>query len=150
MEITNIFTDFDSLNRNLVFEVITLIDKRHIQYGDYTYRHAGDRVLKEGVKKSYWSCIKKQCHARVHTLGPVAVRVVNLHTCTIQKFNTEEKVSMDHKLDLPVLDDLSDCLSDINKSSLLNTKDDNLLHTQSLLRLLNEFHSLYDSSLWKH
>ena len=60
----------DSLNRNLVFEVITLTDKIHIQYGDHTYRHVGDRVLKEGVNMSYW----------VHTLGPVAVRVVHLHT----------------------------------------------------------------------
>ena len=70
MEATNIFTALDSLNRNLVFEVITLTDRIHIQYGDHTYRHVGDRVLKEGVKMSYW----------VHTLGPVAVRVVHLHT----------------------------------------------------------------------
>ena len=87
----------DSLNRNLVFEVITLTDKIHIQYGDHTYRHVGDRVLKKGVKMSYW----------VHTLGPVAVKVVHLHACTRQKFTTHEKVSMDQKLDLSVLDDLT-------------------------------------------
>ena len=72
MELTNIFTDSDSLNINLVSEVITQSGKRHIRYGDHTYRHAGDRHLKEGVEKSYWACIKKECRARVHTVGPVA------------------------------------------------------------------------------
>ena len=148
MEHIKFQSDFDSLSRNLVSEVITFSDKRHVRYGDHTYRHVRDRNLKDGVEKSYWACInKKECKCRIHTIGPVVVKIVNLHTCT---HTAEENLSDSEYMDLPILDDLSDCLTDINEPSLLDTKDGNLLQTQNLLSLLNNFHAAHNQEEWKN
>ena len=55
---------------------------------------------------------------------------------------TSQHVNNYKNQDLPILDDLSECLPDMNQSSLLDTKDVNLIHSQNLLRLLNDFHTV--------
>ena len=79
----------------------------------------------------------------------MVVKIVNVHTCTTQKFTTEENLGNPEYMDLPILDDLSDCLTDINQPLLLDTKDGNMLETQNLLSLLNNFHAAHNQEVWE-
>ena len=57
-----------------------------------------------------------------------------------QTTHEHERATQSEIIDLPNLDDLSDCLTDIKENSLLDTQDINFVQSQTLDNLLSDIH----------
>lgn len=159
-------------NKGMEFVIVSEFLLRLISHAGYIYRPRSCKLMKDGSEKSYWTCVEARCPAKLHTTGSVVVKVLQMHTCGAKQgkdnsvivveencvdfsFSEDSNTSIsevsddgdiDESFDLPILEDLSDCLTNINKPSQLDTQDIRLLHSQSLIKLLNDFHAVNEES----
>ena len=134
------------VKKTLEYTIVNDGWKTSIQYNGHLFKREHVILLKRcSSGKTYWYCSKGKCHARIHAIGTLVVDDdgASQRNCDEDMPSTSNSYDNDY---LPLLPDLSDCLDDIKKNSLLDTQDI-FLKTQVLDNLLSNIHYSQDLSV---